>query len=812
MIVNYNVEDFLPYSTLQKTEPMISWSLRSTFAKLLLCELIGLSFIGLPGLARGQAPESWRLPHVKPEQLGFDPSRLAQIQALVEQGIADAKMPGCVICFGRAGQIAWLKAYGHKQLEPTPSAMTTDTLFDMASITKPTATATSIMKLLELGKLRLSQPVVDFFPDFAPNGKDPITIRDLLIHQSGLIPDNPISDYEQGSDVAWQKICQLKLVAPVGKEFKYSDVNFIVLGKLVEHLSGKNVHAFSQEHIFGPLQMTETGYVPNETLRQRAAPTEQRSGTWIQGEVHDPRAYLLDGIAGHAGLFSTADNMAIYASMLLNEGSMQFDQQRPVPILAPSTVRLMTARNRVSSGIRGLGWDKQSGYSSNKGDLLSSRAFGHGGFTGTVLWVDPASDLFFIFLSNRVHPNGKGSVNSLAGQILNVVAASQTALSSPTSHETTAVLTGIDVLHRDNYRQLAGTRVGLITNHTGRARSGESTVHLLQQASNIQLTTLFSPEHGFEGKLDVAKIDDAQDAATGLKVYSLYGETRRPTAEMLSEVDTLVFDIQDIGARFYTYVSTMGEAMQAANEFNKRFIVLDRPNPINGRDVAGPMLDAGLESFVGYHPLPVRHGMTAGELATMFKAELQLDLDLQIIACEHWDRETYWEQTGLTWINPSPNMRNLTQATLYPGIGLLETTNISVGRGTDTPFEFVGAPWMDGPALAAELQSLSLPGIVFIPIEFTPTASKFAGELCQGVNMVITDRNLFEPLTAGFALATALHKLHPQDWDTASLNRLLGNKVVMEAIVGGQSHAEILELSQRGISDFLKRRNKYLLY
>jgi len=790
---------------------MMFWSLRSTFVQLLVCALTGLSLIGLPGPSQGQTPESWQLPRVEPEQLGFDPSRLAQIQSLVEQGIADGKMPGCVICFGQAGKIAWLKAYGQKQLEPTPIAMTTDTLFDMASITKPTATATSVMKLLELGKLRLSQPVVDFFPDFAPHGKDQITVRDLLIHQSGLIPDNPIGDYEQGPDIAWQKICQLKLVAPVGKEFKYSDVNFIVLGKLVEQLSGKNVHEFSQEQIFQPLKMCETGYVPAERLRQRAAPTEQRAGSWIQGEVHDPRAYLLDGIAGHAGLFSTADNMAIYASMLLNEGSMQFDQ-RPVSVLAPSTIRLMTAPNRVSSGIRGLGWDKQSGYSSNKGDLLSSRAFGHGGFTGTVLWVDPARDLFFIFLSNRVHPNGKGSVNGLAGQILNVVAAAQTAPSPSPPQRATAVLTGIDVLRRDNYRQLADTRVGLITNHTGRAQSGESTVHLLQQASQIELTTLFSPEHGFEGKLDVAKIDDAQDAATGLQVYSLYGETRRPTAEMLSKVDTLVFDIQDIGARFYTYVSTMGEAMQAANEFNKRFVVLDRPNPINGSAVAGPMLDAGSESFVGYHHLPVRHGMTAGELATMFKAELKLDLDLQIIACENWDRETYWEQTGLTWVNPSPNMRNLTQATLYPGIGLLETTNVSVGRGTDTPFEVVGAPWINGPALAAELQSLALPGIVFIPIEFTPTASKFAGVQCQGVNLVITDRTQFEPLKTGFALAIGLHKLHPQDWETANLNRLLGNKVVSEAIVGGQSLTEILQLSQQGVSDFLKRRQRFLIY
>lgn len=765
----------------------------------------------LPSITAAQSSKSFRLPTAEASRLGFDTQRLEHIEPIVTAGIEANKMPGCVICFGRQGKIAWLKAYGDKRVEPSTDVMTTDTVFDMASITKPVATATSIMKLLEMGKLRLSQPVVDFFPEFAPHGKDAITIRDLLIHQSGLIPDNAIGDYEHGLEVGWKKICDLKLVAPVGKEFKYSDVNFIVLGKLVEQLSGKNVHQFSQEHIYAPLGMRETGYLPSAELQQRAAPTEKRDGEWIQGAVHDPRAYLMEKIAGHAGLFSTAEDMAIYASMMLNQGSLNIDE-RNVSVLAASTVQLMTAPNQVSSGIRGLGWDKQSGYSSNKGDLLSSRAFGHGGFTGTVLWIDPARDLFFIFLSNRVHPNGSGSVNGLAGQILNVVASALKPAAAQAVSDRLPVQTGIDVLQRENFRQLAGKRVGLITNHTGRARSGKSTAELFQQASEVQLTTLFSPEHGFEGKLDVAHIEDGKDAETGLKVFSLYGETRRPTADMLANVDTLVFDIQDIGARFYTYVSTMGEAMQAAAEQKKSFVVLDRPNPINGIDVAGPMLDAGLESFVGYHHLPVRHGMTAGELAKMFQAELKLDLDLQIIECENWDRSMYWEQTGLMWINPSPNMRSLTQAILYPGVGLLETTNVSVGRGTDTPFEIIGAPWIDAHALAGALQAYELPGVIFVPIQFTPTSSKYAEELCQGVNMAIVDRERFEPLEVGFALACALKELYPQAWETESLNRLLGNKAVMQAIVGDESLEQVVELSRQGIRDFNQRRRQYLLY
>lgn len=281
---------------------------------------------------------------------------------------------------------------------------------------------------------------------------------------------------------------------------------------------------------------------------------------------------------------------------------------------------------------------------------------------------------------------------------------------------------------------------------------------------------------------------------------------------MLANLDTIVFDIQDIGCRFYTYVSTMGEAMRAAAEQGKRFVVLDRPNPINGLDMAGPMLDAGLESFVGFHHLPVRHGMTTGELAQMFKAELKLELDLQVIRCEHWQREDYWEATGLTWINPSPNMRSLTEATLYPGVGILETTNISVGRGTDIPFEWIGAPWIDARQLAAELTGYGLPGVIFVPVEFTPTSSKYEGELCHGVNIAIIDRAQFEPMQVGFALACALRKAYADQWQTKNLNRLLGNKQVEQAILDGKTLSEVVELSQAGVRDFVKRRKPFLLY
>ena len=383
---------------------------------------------------------------------------------------------------------------------------------------------------------------------------------------------------------------------------------------------------------------------------------------------------------------------------------------------------------------------------------------------------------------------------------------------TPAFSDTGIVLTGIDVLQRNGFRALAGRNIGLITNHTGIDRSGISNIQLLHDASEVNLVVLFSPEHGLFGKLDVPLIDDAEDLSTGIRVFSLYGTTRVPTSDMLKNIDTLVFDIQDIGTRFYTYISTMGHAMQAAADKGKRFVVLDRPNPINGITVAGPMLDEGRQSFTGFHRLPVRHGMTIGELALMFKAELQLDIDLEIIPMEGWSRADYFDTTGLKWINPSPNMRSLTEAILYPGIGLLETTNLSVGRGTDTPFELFGAPWLDGKRFARELNRLNLPGVEFKAIQFTPDSSKFAGELCEGISILITDRERFESVRTGIEIALQLRRLYPQDWEIDAYDRLLVNQAVLTAIRLGRPFAEIESVYHAGLTEFMQRRSQYLIY
>jgi len=565
------------------------------------------------------------------------------------------------------------------------------------------------------------------------------------------------------------------------------------------------------------------GSLLTDELRARAAPTEKRDDHWMQGEVHDPRAHLLGGVAGHAGLFSTAADLAVYAQMMLNRGSFA-----GVRILSPRTVDLMTEPVAVPSGFRALGWDMETRYSINKGELMSSAAFGHGGFTGTGLWIDPELDLFVVFLSNRVHPNGKGLVNPLIGRIGTIAAAAivnapavarrlpnRNSPAATTEEEPAPagnVLTGIDVLARDSYEILKDRRVGLITNHTGINRQGISTAKLIGGAPGVSLVALFSPEHGIDGKLDVAKIADGRAAALNVPIYSLYGETRRPTAESLKGIDTLVFDIQDIGTRFYTYPSTMGNAMRAAAEHKLRFVVLDRPNPINGVDVAGPVLDAGRESFVGYHRISVRHGMTVGELARMFNDELKIGADLVVVPVEGWRRADHFDAMGLLWVNPSPNMRNLNEALLYPGIGLLETTNFSVGRGTDTPFEIIGAPWIDGLRLAGELNRAGLAGVRFTPTFFTPTASKFKDERCGGVQIAITDRRRLLPVRVGFEIARQLRALYPDAWRVADYDRLLGNAAVLKAITEGAAVSDIEQLYQADLESFSKRRSRFLLY
>jgi uncharacterized protein YbbC (DUF1343 family) len=384
-------------------------------------------------------------------------------------------------------------------------------------------------------------------------------------------------------------------------------------------------------------------------------------------------------------------------------------------------------------------------------------------------------------------------------------------LSGPLAWAEGAVLNGIDVLKRDKFALLKGLRVGLITNHTGMDRERNATIDLLRAAPEVQLKVLFSPEHGIRGALDDNKITDSVDQRSGLPVYSLYvGDRRKPLPEQLKGLDALVFDIQDIGCRFYTYISTMGNCMEAAAEAKLKFFVLDRVNPIGGVVLEGSLPDT-TKTFTAFHSIPVRHGMTAGELARMFNSERGWQADLTVVQVENWQRSLWFDACGQPWINPSPNMRNLTEASLYPGIGILEMA-ISVGRGTDTPFEVLGAPYVDDVRLAAELNAGGLPGIRFVPVRFTPDASVFKNKECGGVYLVLTERDHCPVVDAGLLIAVTLQKLYPKDFALDKVQTLLQDKAVIEGIRAGKTVSELKQPWAAEMEEFRKRREAFLLY
>ena len=749
-----------------------------------------------------------RLPEGDPAALGLDPGVLRRIDEAIQAKIDEGSIPGAVVLVGRRGEIAHVAALGQRAVEPTPEPMSRTSLFDMASLTKPIATATSVMILVERGKIDLNEPITTYLPEFASHGKDAITVEQLLRHRAGLIPDNPIDDFEDGPESAWDRIAAIDLVGPPGEAFRYSDVGFLILGRLVERVSSTPLDVFARDAIFEPLGMVDTTFLPLErgVDVNRIAPTERDGETFFRGVVHDPRSRALGGVAGHAGLFSTADDVALYAQMLLNGGM----GSNGVRILEQATVSAMIdAGETPENQRRGLGWDVETGYSSPRGEHFGPSSFGHTGFTGTSLWIDPETETFVVLLTSRLHPGGdQPSPTALRREVATIAAE---AIVDDRGDGVGSVRCGIDVLEADDYAALAGKRVGLVTNHTGRTRDGRATIDVLDQAPEVDLVALFSPEHGIRGLLDT-RVDDGRDESTGLPIFSLYGEHRKPTPESLEGVDVLVYDIADIGVRFYTYISTLGLMMEAAAEAGIDVVVLDRPNPIGGVEVSGPVRDEGLESFIAYHALPVRHGLTIGELAGLYKAERGIDVDLNVIRCQGWRRSMRFDETGLLWVNPSPNMRSLTEGLLYPGVGLLEATNLATGRGTDTPFERVGAPWIDPLEWASALNAEGLPGVTFVPIRFSPTERQYAGEDCGGVFIAINDREVFEPIALGIGLAVTLRRLYPDDWSPDGLLRLMTDQAALDAIVEGAGVDAVMATWADELRAFRQRRIDYLLY
>jgi uncharacterized protein YbbC (DUF1343 family)/CubicO group peptidase (beta-lactamase class C family) len=810
---------------------------------------------------------------VAPAAVGMSAVRLNLIDSVVEESIAKKKCPGAVVLVGRHGKIVFRKAYGHRAVLPALEPMTLDTVFDLASLTKVVATATSVMALVEDGRVRLQDRVVTLLPGFAAGGgtRDQVTIEQLLTHRAGLAADDPMALYVGTREEIFERKYRQPLENSPGARFVYSDVGYEVLGEVVRKVSGIPLDEYARKRVFEPLRMTETGFIPLSPSRQsspssspplflsvspaRIAPTERIDGAIRRGVVHDPRAFALGGVAGHAGLFSTADDLALFCAAMLSGGG---------GVLSPASVAAMTRpRSYGDEDLRGLGWDVATRFSTVRGDLLPLGSFGHTGWTGTSLWLDPATDTFVILLTNRNHPDGAGNVIALRGKVATIVASAITdrtpeelrkaseatallaavaissaskSTSAPSAPAPAArssngkegaaapgrvvgqVRPGIDTLEENSFKQLSGMRVALLTNHTGLTRDGRSTVDVLNsskaQAAGITLVRLFSPEHGIRGALD-EKVPDSVDEKTGLPVRSLYGDTpesRRPRPEDLAGLDAVVVDLQDAGCRFYTYLASTGYVLEEAAKAKLKVFVLDRPNPIRADVWEGPPADDDALSFVAYHTTPIRTGMTIGELASLYNSERKLGADLTVVKMKGYARDLWYDETGLAWVDPSPNLRSVTQAALYPGIGILETTNLSVGRGTDSPFEVLGAPWMDGPRVAATLNARGIPGVRFTPVRFTPSSSVFKGETCSGVRITLVDRNALNAVALGIHAATALRDLHPKEWSAEKLNRLLLSRAALARFSRGETAGDITSAWAAQSMEFEKRRAAFLLY
>ncbi|WP_434557159.1 sodium/solute symporter [Tunturibacter empetritectus] len=828
---------------------------------------------------------------------GYD---FSAVSTLVDEAISAKKIPGAVVLINHDGRTVFEKAFGNRALEPAVEPMTEDTVFDMASLTKCLVTATAVMQLYEAHKLQFDEPVAKYLPEFAVNGKQAVTIRELLTHYSGLPEDIDLKD-------AWglaapdkaegiRRAMNATLETVPGTHFKYSDINFITLGVLVEKISGQPLEQYAQEHIFGPLGMTHTRYLPMDKacgtlpdgagsytsagghgfdrckadgwLRERWIPniaptayddqgtaaTNPDFGRMLRGTVHDPTTRRMGGVAGHAGVFSKSADVSLFAQGLLDrlagrpsnfplsQATLKLMTEPEQPSTAVSGATIFTPDGKTTTGVavRGFGWDINSAYSRPRGEVFPIGSFGHTGFTGTSLWMDPESDSFVVVLSNAIHPRGAPPISMLRGQVASAAArAMRIGAEHATTFASSQTLTGVDVLEATHFEALAEAakrhgnhlRLGLLTNQTGVDREGRRTIDILQHSlPEVELKTLFSPEHGLLGTKDVVKIGNDVDPATKLPILSLYGakpEQRHPSLESLKNLDAVVIDLQDVGVRFFTYETLVGYFLEAAAQAHIEIILLDRPNPNGGVAVQGPVSDAGAESYNNYMSMPVRNGMTLGELALYFNSErrvsgptspnilVPIHAQLVVVPMQNWSRTQYFDETGLKWINPSPNLRTPAAATLYPAVGLAEMTNISVGRGTDKPYEHIGAPYINAPELAAYLTARKISGVSFAPTNFAVAEDSnhypSHGKTIPGIAFTVTDRAVFNSPEMGIELLSALHHLYPE-FQLAKAAYLVTNVDTMQSLTNLDDPRKIAAGWARELAAFERQRENYLLY
>jgi len=843
------------------------------------------------------------------------------VDRVLTDAIAAQKLPGAVLQVGHGGKIVYEKAFGNRAEDPTLEPMTTNTIFDMASLTKCLATATAVMQLYEAGKFQFDDQLIKYLPNFGDSA-DPrraqVTIRMLLTHTSGEAPDVDLKDPWGLAKPDKAEGIHRALTTPLqntpGTIFRYSDINFILLGDLVESLSGQPLETFAAEHIFRPLGMNQTGFHPFDktcgpvvrlganiesgpqprTYIRMACPP----GTWsplaldpltaptahdselsaatnpnfdhmLRGTVHDPTVRRMGGVAGQAGVFSTAHDIGLYAQALLDRlagrpSSFPLKQSTlelmtspeqpghtPADLIQIPATTPVTYPSRKGHDVRGFGWDIDTAFSRPRGVVFPIGSFGHTGYTGTTLWMDPGSNTYVVLLSNAVHPRDRrGAISGVRGDVATAVARALnlypervTATAAPPPTHAASVQAGIDVLESTNFAALRDAvtrhgghlRLGLLTNQTGLDHTGRRTVDILQidaahAIPGLSLVRLFSPEHGIAGAKDSTDITNSTDAASGLPIHSLYGAKdadRRPRPDDLKDLDAVIIDLQDAGCRFYTYESVLGYFLEAlaktSANASTELIILDRPALTNGFATEGPVSDPGLESYTNYMAIPACHGMTLGELARFFNGEKHLGATLTVVPVTGWHRATFFDETGIPWVNPSPNLRSETAAILYPGFGFLEMTNLSVGRGSTTSFELFGVgvthsepAWFQAAIVTGYLNARNIPGVHFQPTTTTIADDlnhyPFHGQTIEAVRPIITDRSSLDASAMGIEILAALHHLYPQQFALAKAAHLVANADTMAALNREDDPRSIVASWKLRLEDFRLRRALYLLY
>ncbi len=743
-----------------------------------------------------------------PEDVGFRPGGMDDVDLVVEEFVEEGAFPGGVVAVGYRGNLVHLHPFGRLTYDEDAPAVEADTMYDLASLTKVVATTTMAMILVDEGRLDLDARVQDYLPLFQGPGKESVTVRQLLTHSSGINWWAPLYQEARGPDAYLERIQAMELVYEPGTDFMYSDLGIILLGEILSRVAGQPLQEFVQERVFEPLGMTDTLYVPGPDLLSRIAPTEYDSwrGCLVRGEVHDENAFALGGVAPHAGLFSTAGDLARFTQMLLNGGVLEHHR-----IVSRETVELFTRLAGHGDSTRALGWDTKSPEKSSAGMFFSPHSFGHTGFTGTSIWVDPERELFVILLTNRVYPTRD---NQLIRKARPAVAdAVVRALV-----DDGIVRVGLDRVAAGEDFGLRGKRLGLIVHAASVTFDGRHAIDAMRDA-NLEVIRIFTPEHGLRSRAAAGEtVESGTDPESGLPVVSLYGDHRKPTAGDLEGLDALVFDLQGGGVRFYTYVSTMMLALEAAAEAGLQFVVLDRPNPLGGERIEGPVSaprDVVPESFVNMAPGPMVHGLTVGEMARFVNQGLPQPARLTVVAMQGWERWMTWADTGRVWIPPSPNIRSPEAAIAYPGVCLLEASTVSAGRGTESPFLYFGAPWIR----SSEIQ-VSVPGFELEPASFTPVTSpaapdaKFLDQECHGMRIRVTDPASAQSYRLGIELLVALQGLEEFEWgqDGASLTRLVGTPRLLEDLRHGMTAEQIVEADAAAHEAWRRERASSLLY